>query len=160
MIGVDFAADLLAIARQRSHTVIWRLGDALQLPLDGDRFDAVTMGYGLRNVGDIPQALAEIWRVLKPGAPCAILDFQRLEPQDPRYWLQQSYLNAVVVPCARFLGIAAEYAYIAQSLEPFPTGPEQIILAKSAGFANVRYESLTLDLMGVLLAQKPPLATA
>ncbi len=155
VIGVDFAADMLAIARQRSHTVIWLSGDALQLPLDRNRFDAVTMGYGLRNVGNIPQALAEIWRVLKPGGICAILDFQRLDPNDPRYWLQQSYLNTVVVPCARLLGIAAEYDYISQSLVPFPNSSEQVALAAAVGFINVCYQSLTLDLMGVLVAQKP-----
>ena len=79
--GIDISENLLAIARCRAKLALreqstsWLCGDALQLPFEGDRFDAVTMGYGLRNVVDIPQALREIWRVLKPGAKAAILDF-------------------------------------------------------------------------------------
>jgi demethylmenaquinone methyltransferase/2-methoxy-6-polyprenyl-1,4-benzoquinol methylase len=50
-------------------------GDALDLPFEAASFDAATMGYGLRNVADIPRALAELHRVLVPGAKCAVLDF-------------------------------------------------------------------------------------
>lgn len=46
----------------------WIQGDALALPFTDESYDAVTMGYGLRNVISIPQALREIWRVLRPGA--------------------------------------------------------------------------------------------
>jgi demethylmenaquinone methyltransferase/2-methoxy-6-polyprenyl-1,4-benzoquinol methylase len=60
---------------QRSAKVSWVQGDALELPFDAASFDAATMGYGLRNVADIPRALAELHRVLVPGAKCAVLDF-------------------------------------------------------------------------------------
>jgi ubiquinone/menaquinone biosynthesis C-methylase UbiE len=66
---------LLPAARRRLATIRWIQGDALQLPFPDASFDAATMGYGLRNVADIPKALAELKRVLRPGATVAILDF-------------------------------------------------------------------------------------
>lgn len=53
----------------------WRQGDALAMPFDDSEFAAVTCGYGLRNVADIPKALSEMHRVLKPGGKIAVLDF-------------------------------------------------------------------------------------
>lgn len=53
----------------------WIQGDALNLPFDNGEFDAATMGYGLRNVADIPKALSELCRVLSKGGKVAILDF-------------------------------------------------------------------------------------
>jgi demethylmenaquinone methyltransferase/2-methoxy-6-polyprenyl-1,4-benzoquinol methylase len=60
---------------QRAAKVSWVQGDALELPFEAASFDAATMGYGLRNVADIPCALSELHRVLVPGAKCAVLDF-------------------------------------------------------------------------------------
>ncbi|NES86245.1 MAG: bifunctional demethylmenaquinone methyltransferase/2-methoxy-6-polyprenyl-1,4-benzoquinol methylase UbiE, partial [Moorea sp. SIO2B7] len=81
--GVDFSPEQLAIARQRWSSQFcdlplrWLEGDALNLPFDDNKFDCATMGYGLRNVTDIPRCLEELNRVLKPGAKAAILDFHR-----------------------------------------------------------------------------------
>lgn len=60
---------------QRVASVSWVQGDALELPFSDASFDAVTMGYGLRNVADIPRALGELRRVLVPGGRAAVLDF-------------------------------------------------------------------------------------
>lgn len=157
--GVDFSRSLLAIARQRSQLLMpndsfrWYRGDALQLPFADNRFDAATMGYGLRNVGDIPQALSEIYRVLKPGSWAAILDFNH--PTDPCIKkLQTFYLETVVVPQAKRLGLETDYEYILSSLETFPTGSEQQRLAKGAGFSITRFYPLSGGLMGVLVLQK------
>jgi ubiquinone/menaquinone biosynthesis methyltransferase len=86
--GLDFAAEMLEDAEARRAAAAagrpaarplarmrWVQGDALALPFGDAAFDAATMGYGLRNVADIPRALAELCRVLKPGASAAVLDF-------------------------------------------------------------------------------------
>ncbi len=160
VIGVDFSASLLAIAQQRAqrqlpnHRFLWQWGDVLDLPLPEDHVDAVTLGYGLRNVIDIPQALGEIYRVLKPGAHAAILDFHHTE--DPRIQqFQVWYLGSIVVPVATALGLQEEYAYIQPSLETFPTSAQQRDLAHNAGFTSIRFYELAAGLMGVLVIQKP-----
>lgn len=69
------AAKEAALAPADRCRVDWREGDALALPFGDSEFSAVTCGYGLRNVADIPKALAEMHRVLKPGGKIAVLDF-------------------------------------------------------------------------------------
>jgi demethylphylloquinol methyltransferase len=153
VVGYDFAAAQLEIARQRSAElpqITWQQGDALALPFADASFDAITMGYGLRNVGNIPQCLQEIHRVLKPGKQAAILDFHR----PSHSWLQtlqQWYLQTIVVPAAQDLGLTAEYAYIFPSLERFPTGSEQQQLALAAGFQTAIHYPIMLEMMGVLV---------
>lgn len=158
VIGLDFSNEQLAIARQRAARqphlrVAWQEGDALNLPFAADTFDCGTMGYGLRNVTDIPLCLRELHRVLKPGAKAAILDFHR--PSQP--WLQgfQSwYLEAIVVPTARNFGLTEEYAYITPSLERFPNGKEQVKLANEAGFSQAVHYPIANGMMGVLVLTK------
>ncbi|MEO8892989.1 MAG: bifunctional demethylmenaquinone methyltransferase/2-methoxy-6-polyprenyl-1,4-benzoquinol methylase UbiE [Coleofasciculaceae cyanobacterium] len=153
--GVDFSAALLEVASQRTPPQLplhWVEADALNLPFQDNYFDCATMGYGLRNVTDIPRCLAQLYRVLKPGAKAAILDFHR--PQQPLMrTFQQWYLETIVVPSAKKLGLTEEYAYIAPSLDRFPTGSEQVQLATTAGFTATHYP-IAMGMMGVLLVTK------
>jgi demethylmenaquinone methyltransferase/2-methoxy-6-polyprenyl-1,4-benzoquinol methylase len=159
VIGLDFAAELLATAQQRNDQrrsplpITWIEGDALALPFDDNTFDAITMGYGLRNVGDIPGALSELHRVLKPGAIAAILDFHR--PSHPvMQQFQTWYLQTVVVPAAESLGVGEDYAYIAPSIDRFPVGDEQRAIAQQVGFAKAVHYGIAGGLMGVLVITK------
>ncbi|EKQ71262.1 ubiquinone/menaquinone biosynthesis methyltransferase [Leptolyngbyaceae cyanobacterium JSC-12] len=159
VIGLDFAPEQLAIAQQRVQQrhidlpITWLEGDALNLPFPDDHFDAATMGYGLRNVMDIPRCLKELYRVLKPGARAAILDLHRPNSSLVRAF-QQWYLDSVVVPAATRYGFTDEYAYIAPSLDRFPTGAEQVILACKVGFSDVTHYPIAGGTMGVLVVNK------
>lgn len=157
--GVDFSAAQLAIAQERTQNqyppsaINWVEADALNLPFDDNYFDAATMGYGLRNVTDIPQCLQELHRVLKPSAKAAILDFNR--PTNPQARaFQQWYLDAIVVPIAQRMGLTEEYAYIAPSLDRFPLGTEQVQLARQAGFMTAIHYPIVGGAMGVLVVSK------
>lgn len=160
--GVDFACDLLAVGEaraQRRHpqpAITWQQGDALALDFPDEFFDGATLGYGLRNVGDIPRCLAELHRVLKPGAVVAILDMNRpIGPAAaPLRQFQEWYLENLVVPSAERLGVREEYAYINPSIERFPLGPDQVDMARNAGFVQATYYPLALGLMGMLVAQR------
>jgi len=156
VIGVDFAKDQLAIAQQRTHPhlpIHWQEGDALNLPFSDNYFAAATMGYGLRNVLHIPRCLQELQRVLKPGARAAILDFNHPESLLMAR-LQHWYLETIVVPFATWYGFTNEYAYLVPSLEQFPTGREQVTLARQVGFSTVTHYPIAGGTMGVLVVQK------
>ncbi|MEM9266143.1 MAG: bifunctional demethylmenaquinone methyltransferase/2-methoxy-6-polyprenyl-1,4-benzoquinol methylase UbiE [Cyanobacteria bacterium P01_F01_bin.13] len=157
--GADFAVEQLAIAAQRAaakgytQRTSWVEADALSLPFAANEFDAVTMGYGLRNLIDIPQGLRELYRVLKPSAIVAILDFHQPNSGLSKQF-QQWYLNTIVVPTAKRCGLTEEYAYIGPSVERFPIGQAQVALAHHAGFSKAIHYPLMGGIMGVLVAQK------
>lgn len=159
VIGLDFSADQLANAKSRVQNrsmgsrITWIEGDALTLPFEPEQFDAITMGYGLRNVLDIPQAFLEMRRVLKPGAKAAILDFCHSD-FPPVGVAQKFFLRNLVVPAAKQLGCESEYAYIEDSIQRFPMGAEQVTLAQSSGFANATYYLTALGMMGILVLEK------
>jgi demethylphylloquinol methyltransferase len=159
--GLDFAAAQLQVAAQRqvrlnprtTAPIDWVQGDALNLPAEADRFDGITMSYGLRNITDIPMALQEIRRVLKPSAKAAILDMHR--PENPFVrGFQQWYLDNIVVPAAARKGFTDEYEYIAPSLDRFPIGSQQVALATAAGFAAAVHYPIAQGTMGVLVITK------
>ncbi|NJN88061.1 MAG: class I SAM-dependent methyltransferase, partial [Leptolyngbyaceae cyanobacterium SL_7_1] len=112
-----------------------------------------TMGYGLRNVGNIAVSLGELHRVLKPGATAAVLDFHRPASAQLRTF-QQWYLDRWVVPMAANFGLKEEYAYISPSLDRFPTGVAQVELARHVGFTDVIHYPIAAGMMGVLVARK------
>lgn len=161
VIGADFSTEQLAIAATRKpHSqariqarIRWVEADALNLPFASEQFDAATMAYGLRNLTDIRQGLSELYRVLKPGATAAVLDFHR--PTNPLIvQFQEWYLSAIVVPTAEQFGLSEEYAYISPSVDRFPPGPEQVALATSVGFAHAVHYPIAGGMMGVLVATR------
>lgn len=159
VVAVDFSSELLEVAHLRSKdyyptpSISWIEADVLELPFDDNQFNAATMGYGLRNVTDIPRCLKELHRVLKTQATCAILDFHRPENTMMRGF-QQWYLDNLVVPAANQMGLKEEYAYINPSLERFPNGREQVEIAREVGFANAVHYPIANGMMGVLVVTK------
>eukprot|EP00667_Euglena_gracilis_P005503 EG_transcript_5539 len=163
--AADFAADMLQQGQARaasplalplrlvSAPVDWVQADALALPFPANTFSAATMGYGLRNVVSIPDALQELRRVLRPAAKAAILDFHR-PSNGVVAAFQRLYLDNLVVPAATVAGLQKEYQYIMPSLEAFPTGPEQEQLALAAGFRRAKHHELAAGLMGCLVVEK------
>ncbi|PSF37084.1 bifunctional demethylmenaquinone methyltransferase/2-methoxy-6-polyprenyl-1,4-benzoquinol methylase UbiE [Aphanothece hegewaldii CCALA 016] len=159
VIGLDFSVELLAIAQQRATQntpqlpLEWIEGDALNLPFGDQTFDCATMGYGLRNVTDITQCLKELYRVLKPSAKVAILDFHR--PHQPLIRsFQQWYLNQIVVEQAKRFDLTDEYAYISPSVDRFPVGTEQVKLGYNTQFSHAVHYPIAGGLMGVLVLTK------
>mmetsp|Transcript_41008 Transcript_41008/g.97424 ORF Transcript_41008/g.97424 Transcript_41008/m.97424 type:complete len:312 (-) Transcript_41008:128-1063(-) len=162
--GLDFAQNMLDDAERRqlsrppiarfSTEIAWVQGDAMDMPFASCSFDAATMGYGLRNVARIPDALRELERVLKPGAKAAILDFNNAESGSFSDAAQAWMLDNVVVPVAGMYGLRDEYEYLRPSIKAFPTGAELERLALEAGFEESRFYEIAFGLMGILVVRK------
>lgn len=151
--GADFTLPMLAVARRRALAGEGNCrlveADALSLPFADGSFDAVTISYGLRNVADLPRAIAEMRRILAPGGRCVVLDFGKPDGAIPGA-LYRAFLRTMM-PAVGWLfhGDPETYLYIPESLEKFPAqrGVEQLM--KDAGFARVRYENRLLGTMGI-----------
>jgi demethylmenaquinone methyltransferase/2-methoxy-6-polyprenyl-1,4-benzoquinol methylase len=138
--GLDFSEPLLERARRKSSAVEWVAGDAVALPFDEDDFDAVTVGFGVRNVPELERALAELRRVLRPGGRLAILEITR-----PRGLLTPFYrlwFDLLVPALGKVLPGGSAYTYLPASVRRFP-GPDELgALIETVGFRGVRYRLL------------------
>ncbi|ESW29358.1 hypothetical protein PHAVU_002G064000 [Phaseolus vulgaris] len=161
VIGLDFSKDQLSIASSRQQllskkcftNIEWVEGDALDLPFMDGWFDAITMGYGLRNVVDKHKAMQEIFRVLKTGSTVSILDFNKSN-ESLTSAITEWMIDNVVVPVASGYGLSEEYKYLKSSIREFLTGKELEKLALEVGFSAARHYEIGGGLMGCLVAKR------
>jgi demethylmenaquinone methyltransferase/2-methoxy-6-polyprenyl-1,4-benzoquinol methylase len=159
VIGVDFCPQMLEIARrkgaaQRSR-VEFRESDAQSLPFPDDHFQLAAIAFGLRNVADPRTCLAELIRVVKPGARVAILEFSR--PTNP-------ILGALYLAYFKYLlprigdAVApnrdSAYHYLPASVLQFPDGPRMVALLEEMGLVEATYSALTAGVATLYVGRK------
>jgi demethylmenaquinone methyltransferase/2-methoxy-6-polyprenyl-1,4-benzoquinol methylase len=135
--GLDFSEAMLARARQKSDAIEWVAGDALALPFGDGSFDAVTVGFGVRNLDDLEAGLRELRRVLAQGGRIGILEITR-----PRGLLRPFYklwFDGLVPLAGKLLPGGSAYTYLPASVRRFPAAGELAELMREAGFEEVRY---------------------
>ena len=145
--GLDFSTMMLERARRKSAAVDWVDGDLLALPFEDGSFDAATIGFGIRNVGELELALAELRRVLRHGGRVAILEITR-----PRGMLRPFFslwFDRFVPRLGRLLPGGAAYAYLPASVARFPGAETLAGLLREAGFAEVRFRLLAGSIIAV-----------
>ena len=138
VVGLDFSTEMLARARRKAPELEWVEGDLLELPFEGESFDAATVGFGVRNVADLGRALAELHRVLRPGGVVAILEITR--PRGPLRVFYSLWFDRVVPLLGKVLPGGSAYTYLPASVKRFPPAEELAELMRAAGFEPVRYE--------------------
>lgn len=157
--GADFTFPMLRIARKRRAAANGRSrfaqADALRLPFRSAAFDALTIGYGLRNVADLSRALSEMRRVLAPGGRLVVLDFGK-PANSVAAWLYRGFLRTVMPAMGWLFHRDPEtYLYIPESLAKFPAQKGVRELMQRAGFVNARYENRLLGTMGLNVGEAP-----
>jgi demethylmenaquinone methyltransferase/2-methoxy-6-polyprenyl-1,4-benzoquinol methylase len=143
--GVDFSEEMLRLARTKVSQATFVQGDVMALPFESESFDAVTVGFGLRNFVDIPKALSEMARVLKPGG-CLII----LEATHPGTRLKQGLFKAyqcVVAPLVGWMtGHPGAYSYLMRSMQAMPSAHELETLLTASGFVSIRKMGFVFDM--------------
>ena len=138
--GLDFSERMLARARRKSSAVEWVQGDMLELPFADASFNAVTIGFGVRNVAELDAGLAELARVLVPGGRIGCLEITR--PQGLLRPFFRLWFDVLVPLAGKLLPGGAAYTYLPASVQRFP-GPEGLADAmRRAGFAAVSWRLL------------------
>jgi demethylmenaquinone methyltransferase/2-methoxy-6-polyprenyl-1,4-benzoquinol methylase len=153
VIGCDFSEPMLDLAREKAQErgegdVRFEWADALELPYDEGRFDAVTVGFGVRNLADLDRGLREMARVLAPGGRLVILEIT--QPRRPPLSTFYSLWFDRIVP---LLGTAAgdrdAYSYLPESVRSFPAPEELAARMDAAGFGSIRYTVLAGGIIAI-----------
>lgn len=161
IIGMDFCQPMLdeAVAKQKTDrcnrygNVIFRQGDGLNLPLPDNSFDAVSIAFGLRNMGNRPRSLSEMHRILRPGGRMFILEFSQPDPWFRPFYL--FYLRHILPWVAGLLcGDRSAYVYLNESIEAFPNRNELSVEIRTAGFSDIKARGMTFGAVALHEAVK------
>jgi demethylmenaquinone methyltransferase/2-methoxy-6-polyprenyl-1,4-benzoquinol methylase len=159
VIGADISRPMLrrGLSKEcrRLAGVRFLCGDAERLPFPDRAFDGMTIGFGIRNVADVDVGLREMYRVLKPGARLAVLEFSR-----PRTVLLSQlyflYFKCLLPVIDRLIsGHTAAYRYLYESVMRFPEGQAFLGRMEQVGFTGLRERRLTLGIATAYLATRP-----
>jgi demethylmenaquinone methyltransferase/2-methoxy-6-polyprenyl-1,4-benzoquinol methylase len=142
---IDYNAEMISAGRDRGSEpeIAWAVGDAQRLPLRDASADAYVIGFGIRNVTDIPTALLEARRVLKPGGRFLCLEFSR-----PRAIPFRAAYDAYSFHVIPRIGEAVmhdrdSYQYLVESIRRFPDQDRFAAMIRAAGFSQVDYTNFT-----------------
>jgi demethylmenaquinone methyltransferase / 2-methoxy-6-polyprenyl-1,4-benzoquinol methylase len=146
---LDINADMLRVGRERAakagldQRLSFIEGNAEALPFPGKSFDAFTIAFGIRNVPRIEVALAEAYRVLKPGGRFLCLEFSEVQvPMLDRLYDFWSF-EAIPRIGQAVAGSGEPYRYLVESIRKFPKQESFKGLIETAGFGRVAYRNLT-----------------
>lgn len=148
----DMTEPMLIEGRKRaeaeafSDRLDWVTGDAMALPFDDASFDVYTISFGIRNVTRVEDALAEAFRVLKPGGRLMVLEFSQL----PNAALQRAYdiysFNVIPRMGQAIAGDRDSYQYLVESIRKFPDQETFAGMIRAAGFEQVKYRNLSMGI--------------
>jgi demethylmenaquinone methyltransferase / 2-methoxy-6-polyprenyl-1,4-benzoquinol methylase len=149
--GLDFSERMLERARRKSAEIEWVAGDLLELPFEDGSFDAATAGFGVRNVDELPRALGELRRVLRPGGRLGILELVR--PKGAFSLFYGVWFDRLVPLVGKALPGGGAYRYLPASVKRFPGPTELTEQVKAAGFAPVAHRLLGGGIVMLLVGE-------
>ncbi|HMQ40485.1 MAG TPA: bifunctional demethylmenaquinone methyltransferase/2-methoxy-6-polyprenyl-1,4-benzoquinol methylase UbiE [Paracoccus sp. (in: a-proteobacteria)] len=148
----DMTESMLIEGRKRAEAealaqrLSWVTGDAMALPFADDSFDRYTISFGIRNVTRIPDALAEAFRVLRPGGRLMVLEFSQL-PVPAMQWAYDRYSFNVIPALGQMVANDRDsYQYLVESIRRFPDQDTFAGLIRDAGFERVQYRNLSMGI--------------
>lgn len=165
VVGADFTREMLVLADRKAGraakpqaaggSLVFLQGDAQQLPFDDDRFQIVSVAFGLRNVTDTNRGLREMIRVCQPGGRVVVLEFSLPENRFLR-WAYCWYFRNILPRIGQLLSGNRQqaYNYLPESVSAFPHGQALAEIMQSCGLAAVMWKPLTFGIATLYIGTK------
>jgi demethylmenaquinone methyltransferase/2-methoxy-6-polyprenyl-1,4-benzoquinol methylase len=158
--GVDISEGMLDMGRRKiqrrgfTEKITLMSGDSENLPFEENKFDAVTVAFGVRNFENLEKGLTEIFRVIKPGGMVVVLEFSRPR-KFPFRQLYNFYFKIVLPKIGRMISKdKVAYTYLPESVEVFPDGEDFLGILKNIGFKDIACKSLTFGISSIYTGRK------
>jgi demethylmenaquinone methyltransferase / 2-methoxy-6-polyprenyl-1,4-benzoquinol methylase len=154
VVGLDFAEQMLDLARVKAPDIRFEAGNALELPYGDGEFEAVTVGFGARNFADLGRGLGEMARVARSGGRVVVLEITT--PQKPPLsWFFRLWFDRLVPALGRLAGDPDAYTYLPSSVRRFPDPPGLAAELAAAGLVEVRWLVTAGGIIALHVGTKP-----
>jgi len=153
VVGCDFSEPMLDLARDKAAArgtagARFEWADALRLPYDDGRFDAVTVGFGVRNLSDLDAGLAEMARVLRPGGRLVVLEITQ-PTRPPLSTFYSLWFDRAVPVLGRLADDPEAYSYLPESVRSFPSPRGLAAKMDAAGLGGIRWTVLAGGIIAI-----------
>ena len=159
--GVDISAEMLNVGRKKIQTeglserIVLTLGDSEQLPYQGNKFDAVTVAFGVRNFENLERGIQEMHRVLRGGGKLVVLEFSK-PTTFPFRQLYNFYFKNILPLIGKVTSQDDRaYTYLYESVQAFPDGENFLTVLNKIGFKDTQFKPLTLGICSIYVGYKP-----
>jgi len=160
IIGIDISEGMLQYGNEKiakkklSHIITLEKGDSENLKFDNETFDAITVGFGVRNFENLEKGLSEMFRVLKPKGIVAILEFSKPTafPIKQLYWFYFRQILPIIGKT--FSKDHRAYTYLPESVEEFPFGKAFESILLKVGFENTKIIPVSFGIATIYMAEK------
>lgn len=160
IVGVDISEGMLAVGRTKvqklgmENVIELRTGDSERLPFSDNSFEAVIASFGVRNFENLLKGLTDMYRVMKPGGTCVIVEFSK--PKSfPFKQLYNFYFRYILPVVGRLVSKdTSAYAYLPASVQAFPDGTDFLKIYEQAGFKNTECVPLTFGICSIYVGKK------
>lgn len=158
--GIDISEGMLEVGKKKiiskghDKTIFLQKGDAENIPFDDNTFDAITVAFGVRNFENLDKGLSEMYRVLKPGGICLVLEFTM-----PQYFpvkqLYGFYFKFILPVFGKMISKDnSAYTYLPESVKVFPQRKEFIEKLEGSSFKNTNIKNLTFGVAAIYKGEK------
>ena len=158
MVGCDFSEPMLELARRKSGDeglpVEFGWADALDLPYGDASFDAVTIGFGARNLADLPRGISEMARVLRPRRPAGDPGDHAVRSASRWPSFYSLWFDRLVPVIGTLAGDSDAYSYLPDSVRTFPEPEKLAAMIDAAGFTEIRWLLLAGGIIAIHSATK------